>query len=48
MHAIYLYSNQLAVVLTKRLPSFSFQQMTDKLGMQNVFAPVLEGVLEEL
>ena len=41
-------TNQLANVLTKGLPSLAFQWMTDKLGMQNIFAPTLGGVLEEL
>lgn len=41
-------TNQLAGVLSKGLQSLSFQKMTDKLGMQNVFTPVLGGVLEDL
>ena len=41
-------ANQLANVLTKGLPSLAFQQMIDKLGMQNIFAPIWGGVLEDL
>ena len=41
-------TNQLANVLTKGLSSLAFQQMIDKLGMENTFAPTWGGALEEL
>ena len=40
-------SKQLADILTKGQPSSTFYTILDKLGLQNIFAPSWEGVLEE-
>ena len=39
-------SNQLADVLTKGLPTLNFQEITSKLGMENIYSPACGGVLE--